>query len=172
MGSDDELVNRRARLVRGAGMGLSPRCPWYARHRQVGGREADASGADRIEDGIRERTNSTRRQRGAERRIRDRLWDSQSHLDLQVHRHDAAGSGLPRQTGPAGRRRRTRASPGRWTWPQHRGAGCSKSGMEAGPGGQADIAREPPRYLSHRAAPGRCPRTAQHDGAHGAAPFG
>ena len=29
-----------------------------------------------------------------------------------VHRHDPAGGGLPRRTGAAGRRRRTRASPG------------------------------------------------------------
>ena len=68
-------------------------------------------------------------------------------------------------TGAAGRRRRTRAFPGRWTGPQHRCAGCGESGMEAGPGGQPDIAGEPPGYLPRRAPPGRCPRAAQHDGA-------
>jgi 2-polyprenyl-6-methoxyphenol hydroxylase-like FAD-dependent oxidoreductase len=43
-------------------------------------------------------------------------------------------------------------------------AGCSESGMEAGSGGQRDIAGKPPGYLSCRAPPGRCPRVAQHDG--------
>ena len=56
------------------------------------------------------------------------------------------------------------------TGPQHRCAGCGESGMEAGPGGQEDIAGKPPRYLPCRAAPGRCPRVAQHDGASRAAP--
>ena len=59
-----------------------------------------------------ERTHPARSQRGAHRRLRDRLRDPQSHLDLQVHRYDPAGRGLPRRTGPAGRRRRTRACPG------------------------------------------------------------
>src|SRR5205085_5011217 len=103
-------------------------------------------------------------------RIRDRLRDPQSHLDLQVHRSDSAGCGLPRQTGPAGRRRRTRACPGRWTGPPDRCAGCGESGLEAGPGGQPDIARKPPGYLPCRAPPGRCPRAAQHDGASRASP--
>ena len=119
-----------------------------------------------------ERTHPARSQRGAHRRIRDRLRDPQSHLDLQVHRYDPAGRGLPRRTGPAGRRRRTRAFPGRWTGPQHRCAGCGESGMEAGPGGQADIAGKPPGYLPRRAPPGRCPRAAQHDGAGRASPPG
>jgi hypothetical protein len=34
--------------------------------------------------------------------------------------------------GAAGRRRRTRASPGGWTGPPNRGAGCGEFGMEAG----------------------------------------
>ena len=103
------------------------------------------------------RTHPARSQRGAHRRLRDRLRDPQSHLDLQVHRHDPAGGGLPRGTGAAGRRRRARAFPGRWTGPQHRRAGCGESGMEAGPGGQADIAGKPARYLPRRAPPGRLP---------------
>ena len=49
--------------------------------------------------------------------------------------------------------------------PQPRCAGCGESGMEAGPGGEADITGNPPRYLSRRAPPSRCPRIAQHDGA-------
>ena len=100
-----------------------------------------------------------------DRRLRDRLRGPQSHLDLQVHRHDSAGRGLPRRTGAAGRRRRARAFPGGWTGPQHRCAGCGESGMEAGPGGQPDIAGKPPGYLPRRAPPGRRPRAAQHDGA-------
>ena len=68
-------------------------------------------------------------------------------------------------TGPAGRRRRARAFPGRWTGPQHRRAGCGEPGMEAGPGGQRDIAGKPPGHLPRRAPPGRRPRAAHHDGA-------
>ena len=56
------------------------------------------------------------------------------------------------------------------TGPQHRCAGCGESGMEAGPGGQADVAGKPSGYLSCRASPGRCPRAAQYDGASRAAP--
>ena len=69
------------------------------------------------------------------------------------------------RTGAAGRRRRPRAFPGRWTGPQHRRAGCGEPGLEAGAGGQADIAGKPPGHLPRRAPPGRCPRAAQHDGA-------
>ena len=61
-------------------------------------------------------------------------------------------------------------SPDGWTGPQHRRAGCGESGMEAGPGGQGDIAGKPPRYLPRRAPPGRRPRAAQHDGAGRASP--
>ena len=56
------------------------------------------------------------------------------------------------------------------TGPQHRCAGCGEPGMEAGPGGQGDIAGEPARHLPCRAAPGRCPRAAQHHGADRAQP--
>ena len=55
------------------------------------------------------------------------------------------------------------------TGPQHRCAGCGEFGMEAGPGGQADVAGKPSGYLSRRASPGRCPRPAQYDGASRAA---
>ena len=54
-----------------------------------------------------ERAHPARSQRGPHRRLRDRLRDPQSHLDHQVHRHDSAGRGLPRQDGscwPATRR--------------------------------------------------------------------
>ena len=98
--------------------------------------------ADRGARRSHERTHPARSQRGAHRRIRDRLRDPQSHLDLQVHRHDSAGRGLPRGTGPARRRRGARAFPGRWTGPQHRCAGCGESGLEAGPGGQRDSRRK------------------------------
>ena len=49
--------------------------------------------------------------------------------------------------------------------PQHRRPGRGQSRMEAGTGGQADVAGKPPRHLPRRAPPGRCPRAAQHDGA-------
>ena len=62
--------------------------------------------------GASERADPARSQRGAHRRLRDRLRGPQSHLDLQVHRHDPAGGVLPRRTGAAGRRRRARAFPG------------------------------------------------------------
>ena len=63
------------------------------------------------------------------------------------------------------RRRGARAFAGWWTGPQHRCAGCGESGMEAGAGGQADITRKSPRYLSRRAPPDRCPRSEELDGA-------
>ena len=81
---------------------------------------------------------------GAHRRMRDRLRRPQSDLDLEVHRYDPAGRDLPRPTGPAGRRRRPRAFPDRWTGPQHRCAGCGESRMEAGPGGQGHVTRKSP----------------------------
>ena len=73
-------------------------------------------------------------------------------------------------TGPAGRRRRARALPGRRAGPQHRRAGRGEPGLEAGPGGQRDVAGQPPGHLPRRAPPGRRPRAAQHDGAGRAPP--
>ena len=87
------------------------------------------------------------------------------HLDLEVHRYDPAGRVLPGRTGAAGRRRRARAFPDRWTGAQHRCAGCGESGVEARPGGQADIAGKPAGHLPRRAPSGRCPRVADHHGA-------
>ena len=113
----------------------------------------------------RDRTHPARSQRGAHRRVRDRLRDPQPHVDLPVHRHDSAGRDLPRGARPAGGRRGARALPGRWTGPQHRCAGCGEPGLEAGPGGRADIAGRAARHLPRRAPPGRCPRAAKDDGA-------
>ena len=183
LGSDDEHPDRRGRAGRRAGMGHPPGRPRHPCPRQGGvrdprrrdrlrGQRAGTGHGDRRARRTRDRTHPARSQRGAHRRLRDRLRDPQSHLDLQVHRHDPAGRGLPRQTGPAGRRRRTRAFPGRCTGPPDRRAGCGESGMEAGPGGQPDIAGKPPGYLPRRASPGRCPRAAHHDGARRAPPPG
>ena len=128
-----------------------------------GGRDGRRD-ADRVA-GRHQRAHPARSQRGPHRRLRDRLRDPQSHLDHQVHRHDPAGRGLPQGTGPAGRRRGARAFPGRRTGPQHGRAGRGEPGLEAGAGGQGDLAGKPPRHLPRRAPPGRCPRAAQHDGA-------
>jgi 3-(3-hydroxy-phenyl)propionate hydroxylase len=68
-------------------------------------------------------------------------------------------------------RRRARALPGGWAGPQHRCAGCGEPGMEVGPGSSRDIAGKPAGYLPCRAAPGRCPRVAEHDGADCAHPL-
>ena len=114
--------------------------------------------------GPEQRAHPARSERGAHHRVRHRLRDPQSHVDLQVHRHDAAGSGLPRGTSPPRRRLGARALPGGWTGPQPRRAGCGESGLEAGAGGQRDLPGEPPGYLSGRAPPGRCPRAPAHDG--------
>ena len=56
------------------------------------------------------------------------------------------------------------ASAGRRTGPSDRRAGCGEFGMEAGTGGQGDVAGKPPRYLSRRTPSGRCPCAAQHNG--------
>ena len=85
-------------------------------------------------------------------------------------RYDPAGGVLPQGTCAAGRRRRTRALPGRRAGPQHRCAGRGEPGMEAGPGGQGDIAGKPAGYLPCRAASGRCSRAAKHHGANRAHP--
>jgi 2-polyprenyl-6-methoxyphenol hydroxylase-like FAD-dependent oxidoreductase len=69
-----------------------------------------------------------------------------------------------------GRRRGARAFPKRWTGTQCRYPGCSKSGLEASPGGPWDIARRAPGYVPCRAASSRRPRVAQHQGAHRARP--
>ena len=136
----------------------------YADHGLVRVMVTDAAGR------IHERTHPARAERGAHRRLWNRLRGAQSHLDLQVHRHDPSGRGLPRETGPAGRRRRTRALPGGRAGTQHRRPGRGEPGVEAGPGGQGRVAGEPPGHLSRRTPPGRCPRAAQHDGASRADP--
>ena len=104
------------------------------------------------------------------RRLRDGLRGAQPDLDLPVHRHVAAGRVLPRGPGAAGRRRRPRAPAPRRPGPQHRRAGRGEPGLEAGPGGQRDLTREPARHLPRRAAPGRRPGAAQHHGAGRAQP--
>ena len=153
-------------------MGHPPRRPWHPFPQPAGGWRAGPRPGDRTARRTDDRTHPARSQRGAHRRIRDRLRGSQSHLDLPVHRYGSAGSVLPQGTRVGGRRRRTRASPGRWTGPPDRCAGCGESGMEAGPGGQRDVAGKPPRYLPRRAPPGGCPRVAQHDGVGRASPRG
>ena len=54
--------------------------------------------------------------------------------------------------------------PGRRTGPPDRRAGRGEPGLEAGPGGQGDVAGRPARHLPRRAPPGRRPRAAQHAG--------
>ena len=122
--------------------------------------------------GQTDRTHPRRSQRGAHRRLRDRLRDPLSHLDLPVHRCGAAGGVLPQGTRADRRRRRARASPRRRPGPPDRRAGCGEPGMETGAGGQGDVAGKPPRHLPRRAPPGRCPRVAQHDGVDRSSPRG
>ena len=97
-------------------------------------------------------------QRGAHRRLRDGLRHPQPDLDLPVHRRDPAGRDLPRETGAARRRRRPHPPAGRRPGPPDGRAGCGQPRMEAGPGGQRNVARRPSRYLSRGAPPGRPPR--------------
>ena len=169
VGSDDQLADRRGRDERGAGDRHPPRGRRHRSRQPGAGRRAVPGRAD----GTRvDHTASPpwRSSRGARRRLRDGLRGAQPHLDLPVHRHDAAGGVLPGGTGAARRRRRTRASAARRTGTQHRRAGCREPRMEAGPGGQRDITGEPPGHLPRRAAPGRCPGAAQHHGADRAHP--
>ena len=69
-----------------------------------------------------------------------------------------------------GRRRGARPLPGGRTGAQHRRPGRREPGVEAGPGGQGHLAGEPARHLPSRAAPGRCARAPDHDGADRARP--
>jgi 2-polyprenyl-6-methoxyphenol hydroxylase-like FAD-dependent oxidoreductase len=71
MGSDDKLVDRRGRDVRGACMGFPQRRRWNPWDREAGGWKAGADRADRAASGNWERTGTARCQRGADRR----LWD-------------------------------------------------------------------------------------------------
>ena len=98
VGSDDEQPDRRGRAGRGAGVGHPPRRQGHPWLQQVGGWGVHTGHGDRRACRTHDRTHPARSQRGAHCRIRDRLRDPQSHLDLQVHRYDSAGRGLPRQT--------------------------------------------------------------------------
>ena len=51
---------------------------------------------DRAADRAQQRAHPARSERGAHHRVRHRLRGPQPHLDLQVHRHDTSGRGLPR----------------------------------------------------------------------------
>ncbi len=53
-----------------------------------------------------ERTDAARCERRADRHLWKRLRNPQPHLDLEIHRHDSPGRGLPRSTRPPRRRRR------------------------------------------------------------------
>ena len=176
LGADDEQPDRRGRDDRGAGAGRPPHALGHPRpgqdrvrgHGRRGGLPARRDGrgdADRVGrsapasrpcDDLREALIAVY---GTDYGMHER------HLDHPVHRHDPAGRGLPQGTGPAGRRRRPRAFPDRRSGPQHGRAGRGEPGLEAGPGGQGDLAGHPPRHLPRRAAPGRRPRAAHHHGA-------
>ena len=170
VGPDDQLPDRRGRDGRGAGDRHAPRGWWHRSRQPGGGRRAVPGRTAREARRTHQRAHPAGPQRGARRRLRDGLRGAQPHLDLPVHRHDPAGGVLSRGTRAARRRRRPRAWPARWTGPQHRRAGCREPGMEAGPGGQQDITREPPGHLPRRTASGRCPGVAQHHGAGRAQP--
>ena len=172
MGSDDELADRRGRDGRGTGMGIPHRRTRQPCHRPEGSKRAGWDRADRTarRDIHYYRTHAARCQRGAHRHLRHRLRDPQSHLDLEVHRHDSAGRDVSREARPARWRRRAHTSPDGWTGPQHRCAGRGESRMEAGAGGEADVAGQPARYVPRRASSRRRARAEEHDGAGRASP--
>ena len=119
----------------------------------------------------RRRTHPARSQRGAHRRLRDRLRDPQSRPGSRRFTDMARQAASYRKgrvllAGDAAHVHYPAGGQGLNT----RCAGCGESGMEAGPGGQEDLAGKPPGYLPCRAAPDRRPRVAQHDGASRAAP--
>ena len=174
-GGDDEQPDRRGRDGRGAGTGHAPHCCRHPCLRQDGVRDPRRRGGlrgsgaggghgDRTARRSRRRTHPARPQRSAHRRVRDRLRGPQPHLDLPVHRCDPAGSGLPRRAGAAGRRCRAHPPPLGRAGDRPRYPGRREPGMEARPGGQGGLAGQSPGHLSRRAAPGRRPRVAAHDG--------
>ena len=61
-----------------------------------GGWPDGAGHRDRAAARAEQRTHLARSERDAHRDLRHRLRDPQSHVDLQVHRHGASGSGIPR----------------------------------------------------------------------------
>ena len=69
-----------------------------ARHRSAAGRRADPGRAHRTRGRAHRRPHHGRPPRGTRRRVRDGLRAAQRHLDLPVHRHDAAG-GRPTASG-------------------------------------------------------------------------
>ncbi len=162
VGADDELPDRRGRAGRGAGMGHAQgrhRHPWL----QPAGGRAGAGHGDRAAPRSGRRGHPARPQRGARGGVGDRLRRAQPHVDLAVHRHGPAGRGLPRPAGPAGRRRGPRAQPGGRPGTQRRRAGRGEPGLEARPGGRADVAGQPPGHVPRGAPPDRGPRPARHD---------
>ena len=170
IGSDDQQPHRRGRGDRGAGVGDPPRRPRHPRAQQAGRWGADRRHGDRSGGRCHDRTHPARSQRGARRRIRDRLRDPQSRLHLAVHRRHAPGRGVPRGTSPPGGRRRAHPSAGRWTGPPDGRGGCREPRLEAGSGGQGDIAGRPPGHVPGRAPSDRGARAPHDDGVGRAAP--
>ena len=127
LGPDDEQPDRRGRAGRGAGVGhphRRRRHPWLRpggvrdprRRDHLQGQRAGSRHGDRSARRSGDRTHPARPQRGAYRGLRNRLRGPQSHLDLTIHRHGAAGRGLPRADGccwPATPRTCTTRSAGR-----------------------------------------------------------
>ena len=95
VGSLDQLDDRRGRDGRGAGDRHAPRGRRHRARRPAAGRRAVPGRAHRTRRRTRRRPDAGRSPRGARRRLRDGLRAAQPHLDLPVHRHDAAGGVLP-----------------------------------------------------------------------------
>ena len=81
---------------------------------------------------FRGRTDARRSERGARRRLRDRLRGAQPDLDLPVHRRDSAGGGVPTRPDPARRGRGAHPLPGRRTGHRPRHPGRRQPRLEAG----------------------------------------
>ena len=142
-------------------LGLRRDAHGIARHRARLEDGSDGRGhADRAARRPDRRTHPARPQRGTHRR---RTGPTSGSTARRGSRGSPTRLGRPRPIGrdaccwPATPRTCiTRPAAG----PQHRRAGRGESGLEAGPGRQGDLAREPPRHVPSRTAPGRCPRPA------------
>ena len=165
VGRDPEPPDRRGRGDRGDAGGCPP------------GRHAASTGCSVMEDGRTVRVVVTEQQLGpaTEPTLAD-LGEALTAVfgtDFGIHSPtwisrftDATrqAAAYRRRAGAAGRGRRAHPLTRGRAGDRPRCAGCGQPRVEARPGGQGRLTRQPPGHLPLRATPGRGPRAEAHDG--------